>query len=323
MLAKVISASSGGGRLTEKDEKVAEQITASRVRTERVSEDHHASAALAQLAKIMESKRSAVAKINDHAKVVREFPDVSTLLKSSHVRDPRGEQITAFPGFDEVVRDARVVRSGLKAALRLLIRRMVPASADTVALVDACHTGLLFSADECAVSDLAQPSKAKPYIGVLAAAASNAAAKMSESKLIVLLKALPLIGFVMALLQPEDYSVGLVIAELSATFARGVAPCSVAEFVDGILVPFFRAYEEAFERFQKSASAEMPVMEEVWSDELSSPTALAFLSLVGTRRPRQLRDRRMLRASLSICVHASRRWRRRRLTVLSVCGGTS
>jgi hypothetical protein len=98
----------------------------------------------------------------------------------------------------------------------------------------------------------------------------------------VLLKALPLIGYVLTQVQPEDSSVGLIMTELSATFARGVAARSVVESVEGVLVPFFRAYEEAFARFQKSSSAEMPTMEDVWQEELTNPTVLAFLSLVGT-----------------------------------------
>jgi hypothetical protein len=257
-------------------------LSTSRTRTERVTDDGLATEALANLAKIIESKRSAVEKLSAHSKVVRQFPEVAVMLKSSHVKDPKGETITAFPGYDQVVRDARVVRSGLKAAVKHVIRKMVPSSASTAALIEACYSGTLFGASECAIADLAQPSKAKAYIGVLAAPASNTAAKTNEAKLIVLLKALPLIGFVLSQVQPEDDTVGLVMTEIGATFARGVAARGVAEAVQGILVPFFRAYEETFARFQKSASVDMPIMEEVWSDELSNPTVLAFMSLVGT-----------------------------------------
>ena len=49
-----------------------------------------------------------------------------------------------------------------------------------------------------------------------------------------------------------------------------------------MLVPLFRAYEEAFTRFQKSATQSAPVMAEVWELEQAAPTVMAFVSLIGT-----------------------------------------
>ena len=55
---------------------------------------------------------------------------------------------------------------------------------------------------------------------------------------------------------------------------------TVQEAIDGILVPFFRAYGEAFERFQKAASVEAPCMADAWAAEKPQPTIQAFLTLV-------------------------------------------
>ena len=52
------------------------------------------------------------------------------------------------------------------------------------------------------------------------------------------------------------------------------------EAVDGVLVPFFRAYGEAFDRFQKSVSVSSPCMAEAWLKEKQQPTVQAFLMLV-------------------------------------------
>ena len=89
-LTKVLTASNTP-RLSEKDEKVAAELAGSQSRVEAVSKDPKALAALACLAQLMESKQTADDKLSQYSQVAAEFIPVATLLKSSHVKEPRGE----------------------------------------------------------------------------------------------------------------------------------------------------------------------------------------------------------------------------------------
>ena len=55
MLAKIVAASSGNHRLSDKDEKAAEELSASQARLEILSKDNEAVKILSDLAKVAES----------------------------------------------------------------------------------------------------------------------------------------------------------------------------------------------------------------------------------------------------------------------------
>ena len=122
--------------------------------------------------------------------------------------------------------------------------------------------------------------KPKLWLGVAAAAASNTAAASKTNQLIVLLKALPLISFSLMQMQPEDTTVAVTMMDVMANVARGVAVRSVSETIAGLLVPLMRAYGEAFDSFQKSATVAVPVLGEVWAKERLESTVTAFMASV-------------------------------------------
>jgi hypothetical protein len=126
------------------------------------------------------------------------------------------------------------------------------------------------------------PTKAKRWLGVAAVAASDKEASSRANLLATQLKALPLIGFALMQLQPEDSTVAMTMMEIMAAFARGISVRTVQETVDGILVPLMRAYGDAFTSFQKSASVPLPKLADVWAKERLEPSVMSFMSIVGT-----------------------------------------
>ena len=69
--------------------------------------------------------------------------------------------------------------------------------------------------------------------------------------------------------------------EVMANVARGVTVRTVGETVAGLLVPLMRAYGEAFDGFQKSATVAIPILGEVWAKERLESTVTAFMASVG------------------------------------------
>ena len=228
-------------------------------------------------------------KLEQYSTVARDYPSVAALLKSSHVKDPRGEFLSLNPLAEPCVKYMRVARNGIKAAAKEVFRSFVPPSADASPLIDAVMSGVLIRTGACSVSSLADPSKAKTWLGVPAASANTSGqAGQRGNLLVVQLKALPLLAYALMVLQPEDQTVAMTMMEVMASFSRGVSVRSVTEVIDGLLVPLMRAYADAFDRFQKSSSAELPHLADVWAAERKAPTILAFLSMVGTAEAGQV-----------------------------------
>ena len=268
-------------RLSEKDEKVAEELAASQTRVDVVSRDPKSLLALKCLAELMESKDGALQKMESFSHVMTEFGSVAAVIKSSHVKEPRGEFLAACPHADMCVKYTRVVRNGVKTAAKEIMRNFLPSSAECSSMVEAVLSGVLVGEGACSVTTLANPAKPKVWLGLAGVPASEVARASSRSSLlVVMLKALPLLGYALSVLQPEDGSIPITMMEVMSAFARGVAARTVQEAIDGILVPFFRAYGDAFERFQKSASVEAPCMADAWAAEKPQPTVQAFLTLV-------------------------------------------
>ena len=238
--------------------------------------------ALAAFAKVMESDVSNADKLECFKQISQKHTPIAELIKASHVKEPRGELLAACPQSETVVRLLRVARLGVKAAAKGVMRSFIPPSGDSAALVEAVFAGILVGDVTCSVSNLADATKAKTWLGIKCAAASDKNAASRANLLVVQLKALPLLGYTLMVLQPEDPTIAWTMMEVMANVARGVAARSVQETVDGLLVPLMRAYAEAFDRFQKSSTAKLPRMADVWTKEKAEPAVVAFLSLVGT-----------------------------------------
>jgi hypothetical protein len=282
-LAKVIAASNCKP-LSEKDEKVSEELAASRTRLQRVCDNPTSMEALAALAELTESKETPVNQLKHYKQVCMAHPAVSDLIASSHVRMPTGagEFSALHPGAELIVKHTRIVRTGLKAALTAVTRKMVPAGANMAGAIDAALAGALHSAADGSVAHLASSKDAKHYLGMAAKPLSDKTANSRAELQVLGIKALPLLARMLEELHPADTTIGLTMTDVLALYGRGIAVRTVPETVDGVLVPLFRAYEEAFGRFQKSATQSAPVLAEVWELEQAAPTVMAFVSLLGT-----------------------------------------
>ena len=280
-LSRVLTAAHSP-RLSPTEEKVAEELSASQSRLEAVARDPKAMAALSNLSALFETKESETVKLATYATVATNMQSIAALLKASHVKEPRGEFSALCPQAELCVRLLRVVKNGVRSAQKAILRRFLPPSADTSSLVEAALHGQLGGESACSVSELALATKPKVWLGVAAAAASNAAAASKSSQLVVLLKALPLISFSLMQMQPEDTTIAVTMMDVMANVARGVAVRSVGETVAGLLVPMMRAYGEAFDTFQKSATVAIPILGEVWAKERLESTVTAFMASVGS-----------------------------------------
>ena len=268
-------------RLSPTEEKVAEELSASQTRLELVSKDPKAMAALGNLAALFETKETETVKLASYAKVATNMSSIAALLKASHVKEPRGEFSALCPEAEVCVKLLRVVKNGVRSAQKAILRRSLPPSADTSSLVEGALHGQLGGESACTVAELALATKPKLWLGVAAAAASNVAAASKTSQLTVLLKALPLISFSLMQMQPEDTTIAVTMMDVMVNVARGVAVRPVTETVAGLLAPMFRAYGEAFDAFQKSATVTLPILGEVWAKERLESTVTAFMASVG------------------------------------------
>ena len=219
----------------------------------------------------MESNSTDLEKLKAYSSVTNSQAAVAELLKASHIREPRGEFAIVCPGADACVKMARTARSGARAAARAVLRTFLPpATGDPSVLVDAVVSGQLVGGANFSVTTLTDPSKPKEWLGLKAS--SDSSAKSRSAQLSVLLRALPLISCALAMMHPEDSSVHLTMMDVMAVVARGVASRSAEESLSGVLVPLFRAYGEAFDKFQKSSSVQLPTLAAVWERERAAPT---------------------------------------------------
>jgi hypothetical protein len=159
---------------------------------------------------------------------------------------------------------------------------MVPPGANAAEVITAALAGTLFSCGDGSVAHLGSSVHAKAFLGIGARPLTDKVANSRAELLVLALKAIPLIGGILERAHPDDASIGLTMLDVLSTFARGVSVRSVPEAVAGVLVPLFRAYEEAFGRFQKSSTQSVPSLGDVWEREQLAPTVMAFVSLIGT-----------------------------------------
>ena len=280
MLAKLVAVSSGSQRLTDKEEKVAEELAASAARLEKLSNDKEAMMVLATLAKVAESDVGDEMVMSSYAAAMNANVRVAELLKSSQVKTPRGDEVLTNHHSSECVTLIRAARNGVVRAAKALMRRLLTSGADVAALVEAAWSGDFRSSSGVDVAALGKPSAAKTWLDVPVCTVAGAAQK--SHMLTTLLIAQPAIAQIMTMLQPCDKSIPMVLAEAFSSMAKGVRSTSVADAVDCILVPLMRAYHEAWVLFQKSSSMPMPNMLTVWTKEKMEPATVSFLTRTGS-----------------------------------------
>jgi hypothetical protein len=251
--------------LSASDQKVSEEIAASSARVTAVADVESSRRLLVSLAEAMESSVDNQAKLAAFALAANEDAKLADLLHASHVREDRfkGDAHFAHPCARETAKCVRRVRNGFKAALKAVLRRLVPTSADVTSLVEQAFFGTLVGEGSLKLEDLMDSSKSKPWLG----------SQAKGSELITLLAALPSLTFSLSACHPSDETVNLTMAVLTAELAKGLRVHAAKDVVAGLLVPFFRAYSEAVLLSQRSATVAMPKLGEVWRRECSDPSS--------------------------------------------------
>ena len=265
-------------RLTAAEEKVAPEIFASNTRLEKVVASEPVRVALDSFASYMESGATDEAKVKAWSDVQGDY-DLVALMRASQLKEPRGE-LAANPHALHCVTRARAARGGLMVALRNVIRRMVPQSADVAPMVEAIFIGKLVQDSGFSVESLASPTVAKAWLGVKAAAASDTSAASRGNMTAVLIQAQNLLSYTLGIVHPGDVSISSALADANSLVALAIRSRTVKEAVAGILVPLFRAYGEAFDAFQRSATMSMPTLGAVWAKEKEEPAMARFVQLI-------------------------------------------
>jgi hypothetical protein len=272
-------------RLSQQDEKVAAELSASQSRLDSVLQDAKLRSLVESLRDVAQSSKSDLEKLDAFKAVACSSAKVAELLKSSHVRDPKGE-LALNSHAKDLVDAIRATKNGLGAAAKSALRRFLPPTADTALLVEACAIGQLVSTTGgFTVHKLADAKTAKPWLSIKAATTGDNNANSRANLLSVQLLAMPVLQFALTMLQPEDPTVGPTMTDVQCTMAKAVSRRPVAEAVDSVLVPFLRSYGEAFDAFQKSSSMALPCMADVWAKEKVEPAMASFLQLVASGAP--------------------------------------
>ena len=275
-LASSILEAQANGRLSNKDQELAEEISATKARLDAVADDSEALDRLDALKKFFESSASEADKMRFYGEIVSRDLKVEKLLKSAYLRDPTG---VARPQVLQGVKGYRAVKMGMLAAARTLLRDSLPANASSDKFIEAAYWGRLGATKDGSafnVDALANPDKPKPWLGV--AAEKNEKAKSKEAQLVTLLTALPPISLALHLLHPTDATIPLTMAAVSCEMSKGLKVASVSVAVEGVLAPLLRSYEEAWDQFQKSPSAPLPSFGEIWEAEKKRSTFTRFMA---------------------------------------------
>ena len=89
-----------------------------------------------------------------------------------------------------------------------------------------------------------------------------------------------LLSYTFGIVHPGDVSIPSALADANSLVALAIRSRTVKEAVAGILVPLFRAYGEAFDAFQRSATMSMPTLGAVWAKEKEEPAMARFVQLI-------------------------------------------
>jgi hypothetical protein len=265
--------------MSSADQKIAEEITASRMRLEAVAAAEDSRKMLKMLAISLQSDSPGEDKMTVYSAAVKKNGEVAKLLHSAHVRDPKGAR-AAQPFLRETVDAFRDARAGLLAAAREVARKHLPTHADAEMLVESVFKGELASKEgrKFNVRELATPKGSASWLGSKSSESSTAAKTDEKSALVCLLTVMPALIHLMQTLHPKDVQMGGTLTEVMAEIAKGLKTHGVASAVDNVLAPLLREYEEGFQRFQKSAQAELPKIGAVWERVRVSSSVAGFMA---------------------------------------------
>ena len=260
------------------DFKVMEELEASRARLLAVADDPVALKALLSFVGVLRSSEVTEGeKMIAYENLAVKNVTVSQLLKSAHVREPKG---TLSSNLRAAVDGYRSALNGIKSAAKAVMRDKLPHNAEPKLLIEAVFAGKLGTSSEFSVHAIVEPGKPRSWLGT--PMPSEGSKKKVEGEdigyLITLFTALPQIGYALEILMPNDKTVTETWASICAEIARGLRRGGVVGAVDNVLAPLLKAYEEKWEQYQKLSSAQLPTLKEVWLAERTSTTMSAYLS---------------------------------------------
>ena len=266
--------------LSAADQKIPEEIEASRARFEAVAKSPTARACLQKLATPPEAGKEPYESLIDFADTLGESADVAALLYSAHVKTPTGAALVAL-GDDgkRTVKWWREARANLGTMAEEEGRDMLPDNAEVRVLVDALLSGEVgpkegrkFSLDE-----LANPKPSKSWLGLEKAKGAKAADSARDS-VVHMLTVMPAFKHLFAQLHPLDVSVYSTLSRVESLVSKGLKRHGVEAAVDSVLSPLLREYEKEWTRFQKSEKVPPPVLASVWAKVKLLPAVQGYLA---------------------------------------------
>ena len=171
-------------------------------------------------------------KLKAHAAAVEQDVRVSELLKASHVKEPRGDECLLLPYAPDCVKWVRAARNGVARAAKNVLRCLLTHDADVAELYTAAFTGTLLDDSAFDVSNLVKSNKPKAWLAIKA----DAKVPSKAEQLAILFLAMPVLMQALAMLNPQDQSIPLTLAEAFSCMAKGVRVGSVQDAIDNVLV---------------------------------------------------------------------------------------
>ena len=276
LAAAILDAQSNVLPHSASDFKIMEELDAARKRLGAVADDPIALKALTEFVNVLQSSE-----VNEGAKLIAyenlavNHVEVSALLKSQHVREPKG---TLSSNLRTAVDGYRSALNGIKSAAKAVLRDKLPHNAEPKLLIEAVFAGRLGASSDFSVHAIVEPGKPRSWLGTPLPGEGKKKDGDDIGYLITLFTALPQIGYALEVLMPNDKTVTDTWASICAEIARGLRRGGVVGAVDNVLAPLLKAYEEKWEAFQKLSSATMPTLKEVWAIERTSTTMSAYLN---------------------------------------------
>ena len=263
--------------LSAAEQKIPEEIEASRSRFEQVVTNEGARAVLAQLAKPHEG--DAAEGLERFAQMLGESAEVAALLYSAHVKNPRGAQLLAY-GHDgeSVVKHWREARANLHTLVREEGRCMLPDNADARALAETLVSGEMAPKEgrRFNMSELANPKPSKGLLGLEQPTGAKEE-KARDSVINMLIVTTPL-NHLWSVVHPLDKSVSRTLAVVNSCVSKGLRRHGVEVAVDSILAPLLREYEDEWGKFQRSDKSPMPTLARVWAKVEKLPSVAGYLA---------------------------------------------
>ena len=277
MQAASVLAGVNAKSMSAADQKIAEQLDASKCRVRAVSNAPRSLEELKSLAGIVNSKSaSSIEKMQAYSQVVNKDMAIAELMVSAHVRMPEGADALDM-NYVACVKARAAARNGVIAAAKLVLKPMLPLNAESKHLIEAASSGMMASGS-FDIRALAEPGKRASWIGAAQQGAARQNSQTKENLLVVMLTTVHSLVYAMQAMQPWDTTVHLTMAEVLGVLGRCLRSCTVEESVDVILGTLFANYEEQILLFQASVSCSLPTLSDVWESVRDDPQVLSFIN---------------------------------------------